>query len=58
MLEPLLGSVDAERVLLFVLAREEGYASEIAKFFKTNLYCIQKQLDKLELGGVLASRTA
>jgi predicted ArsR family transcriptional regulator len=58
MLEPLLGSTNAERVLLFLLAREEGYASEMAAFFDTDLYGIQKQLDKLEAGGVLASRTA
>ena len=58
MLEPLLGSTNAERCLLFVLVREEGYASEIAGFFSTNLYGIQKQLDKLETGGVFASYTA
>ena len=58
MLEPLLGSVNAERCLLFLLAREEGYASEIAKFFNTDLFGIQKQLDKLETGGVLASYKA
>lgn len=58
MLEPLLGSTNAERVLLFVLAREEGYASEIANYFETDLYGIQKQLDKLENGGILASRKA
>jgi len=58
MLEPLLGSVNAERCLLFIVAREEGYASEMAKFFDTDLYGIQKQLDKLETGGVLASYKA
>jgi len=58
MLESLLGSVNSERVLLFILTREEGYASEIAKFFDTDLYGVQKQLDKLETGGVLASRKA
>jgi hypothetical protein len=58
MLEPLLGSANAERVLLFLLARDEGYASEIAAFFDTDLYGVQRQLDKLETGGVLASRTA
>ena len=57
MLEPLLGSTNAERVLLFLLARDEGYASGVADFFNTNLYGIQKQLDKLEAGGVLVSRT-
>lgn len=58
MLEPLLGSTNSERSLLFILAREEGYASEIAGFFNTDLYGIQKQLDKLETGGVLVSYRA
>ena len=48
MLEPLLGSVNAERCLLFILARAEGYASAIAKFFDTDLNGVQKQLEKLE----------
>ncbi len=56
MLEPLLGSTNAERVLIFLLARGEGYATEIALFFETDLYGIQKQMDKLEAGGVLTSR--
>jgi len=58
MLEPLLGSTNAERSLLFLLTREQGYASEIAHFFDTDLYGIQKQLDKLETGGVLVSYKA
>jgi DNA-binding PadR family transcriptional regulator len=58
MLEPLLGSTNAERVLLFILVRDEGYGAEIARFFETDLYGIQKQLEKLEAGGVLASRTS
>jgi hypothetical protein len=55
MLEPLFGSTNAERVLIFLLAREEGYAREITLFFETDLYGIQKQLEKLEAGGVLVS---
>ena len=58
MLEPLLGSTNAERCLLFLLVREEGYASEMAVFYDTDLYGIQKQLDKLENGGVLGSYRA
>ncbi len=58
MLEPLLGSINAERVLFFILAREEGYARDIARFYNTDLYAIQKQLDKLEAGGILFSRLA
>jgi hypothetical protein len=55
MLEPLLGSESSERALIFILARDKGYATEIAGFFRTKLYSIQKQLDKLERGGVLVS---
>ena len=55
MLEPLLGSTNAEYVLVFLLAREEGYATEIARFFETNLYGVQRQLDRLEAGGILVS---
>ncbi len=58
MLESILGSVSSERVLLFILSRNEGYGTEIAKFYKTDLAPLQRQLDKLEEGGVLASRKA
>jgi hypothetical protein len=58
MLEPLLGSESSERVLVFILARDQGYATEIARFFDAKLYSIQKQLDKLELGSVLVSEKA
>lgn len=56
MIEVLLGSKNAERVLIYIFAREEGYAREIARFFETDLKSIQNQLDKLEAGGVLVSR--
>ena len=58
MLESLLGSRNRERVLVFILAREEAYAREIARFFRTDLYGVQRQLDHLESGGVLVSRRA
>ena len=58
MLQPLLGSESSERALIFLIARDEGYATEIARFFETDLYGIQRQLEKLELGGLLVSRTA
>ena len=58
MLEPILGSESSERVLVFILAREKGYAREIARFFDTEHHPIRKQLNRLELGGVLVSRTA
>jgi hypothetical protein len=56
MLASLLGSKNAERVLIFVFAREEGYAREMARFFEADLKSIQNQLDKLESAGVLSSR--
>jgi len=58
MLESLFGSINRERVLSFLYARGEGYPREIARFFETDLNPIQKQLEKLEAGGVLYSRLA
>ena len=58
MLTPFLGTENSEHVLIFILARENGYAREIAQFYDASLFAIQKQLDKLEAGGVLVSRTA
>ncbi|HSM26387.1 MAG TPA: hypothetical protein VK856_16100 [Anaerolineaceae bacterium] len=37
MIEIILGSQNAERVLIFVMIRENGYASEIADFFDVDL---------------------
>jgi hypothetical protein len=56
MIEALLGSKNAERVLIYILAREEGYAREITDFYKTDLKSIQLQLDKFEKSGILVSR--
>jgi len=56
MIESLLGSQNAERVLIYIFVREEGYAREIANYHKTDLTPIQKQMDRLEAGGVLISR--
>lgn len=56
MIEVILGSKNAEKVLLYIYTRGEGYAREIARFYETNLLPVQKQLDRLEAGGVLVSR--
>ncbi len=56
MFEALFGSVNRERVLLFIYARTDGYAREIARHFKSNLDPVQKQLERLETGGVLVCR--
>jgi len=55
-LEALFGTVNRERVLLYLFARDEGYPREVAKFYDTDLRSIQNQFENLEVGGVLYSR--
>ena len=56
MLETLLGSRSSEQVLIFLLARNEGYPTEIAQFYDADLYAIQRQLEKMESSNILVSR--
>jgi len=56
MLEALVGSTNAERVLLFLSARGEGYANEIARTYGVGPSLIQKQLDRMERDGLLVAR--
>jgi predicted transcriptional regulator len=53
MLEAVVGSTNAERVLLFMAVREKGYAAEIAKTYGVGASMIQKQLDRMERDGLL-----
>lgn len=53
MLEALLGSTSKERVLIYLYARERGYAREIAEAFKVSVTPIQKQLEALEAAGII-----
>lgn len=55
MLEGLLGNINKERVLVYIIARGEGYPREIATFFNASLTPIQKQAEKLETAAVLYS---
>jgi predicted ArsR family transcriptional regulator len=55
-LEALFSSINRERILIFLQARGQGYASEIANFYDTDLFPIQDQLARLEAGGVIVSR--
>ncbi|MCC7117407.1 MAG: hypothetical protein IT310_02690 [Anaerolineales bacterium] len=57
MIESLLGSKNAERALIYIFSREEGYAREIASYYGADLKSIQLQLDKFEKSGVLISRS-
>lgn len=56
MLEPIVGSKSSEQVFIFLIARQEGYATEIANYFDADLYAIQKQLARLEDSNVFLSR--
>jgi predicted transcriptional regulator len=55
-LQTLLGSRSSEQVLIFLLARNEGYPTEIAEFYDADLYAIQRQLEKMESSNILVSR--
>jgi len=55
MLKVLLGSKDKELVLQYLLSKNEGYASKIARFYKITPSQITKQLESLEEGGVLVA---
>ena len=55
MIEAILGSTSKERVLIYLVARDKGYAREIARFFDTGVTPIKKQLDALEEQNVLYS---
>ncbi len=55
MIESILGSTNAERILVYLLVREKGHAREIAAFYETDLSPVQKQLQKFENGGILVS---
>ncbi len=55
MLESIFGNATVEKVLLYLQNYSEGYASEIASTFSISLSVVQKQLKRLEDGGVIVS---
>lgn len=56
MLEALFGNKTAERVLLYLANYKSGYATKISRTFKISLNMVQKQMDRLEQGGILVSK--
>jgi DNA-binding transcriptional ArsR family regulator len=56
MLEAIVGSATAERVLLYLQAYERAHGREIASALGLAQSQVQKQLRKLESGGILVSR--
>lgn len=57
MLESLFGNTTVEKVLLYLQNYNEGYASEIADTFSISLSVVQKQLRRLEDGGIIVSQS-
>jgi len=57
MLAELFGSKNRERVLQYIVTNKQGYAKEIADFYESAVDPIKKQLERLELGGILVSQT-
>ncbi len=56
MLASLFGNETAEKVLLYLQNYGEGYAREIAAAYEIPLLSVQRQLQKLENGGILVSK--
>lgn len=56
MLEAIVGSVAAEKVLLYLQNYDQAHGREIAATFGISNSQVQKQLQKLESGGLLASQ--
>jgi DNA-binding MarR family transcriptional regulator len=57
MIEAIVGSEGAERVLLFLAARNGGYAREIATTWSMDVSTVQNHLLRMERDGLLISRT-
>jgi hypothetical protein len=56
MIEAIVGSEGAERVLLFLAARNSGYPREIARTWSMDVSTVQSQLLRMERDGLLISR--
>lgn len=52
----LYGNAVAEKVLLYIANYGEGYINKIAKTYEISPSQVQKQLIRLEAGGILVSR--
>jgi hypothetical protein len=57
MIGQLLGSLNKERVLIYLAARGRGYARGIARFFGVPLSPIQVAIEGLEAAGVIVGRS-
>jgi predicted ArsR family transcriptional regulator len=58
MLEGLLGNSTVEKTLLFIHAYGQGHAKGVADALGLTLSAVQRQMRRLENGGILVSRLA
>lgn len=56
MLEKLFGNAVIEKILFYLLANGEGYATELKSALNIPLYSIQIGLARLEQGGIVVRR--
>lgn len=56
MIKSLFGSLSRERILTFLVAREQGYALEIINFWECSAMPVKRELNNLEASGVLTSK--
>jgi predicted transcriptional regulator len=56
MLDRLIIPKNKENILIYLAGRKEGYAREIARYFRIALSPLQDQLQILEEGGIIISR--
>ena len=56
MLSVIFGNDNAERVLQYLLAKENGYLSEISEFYGVAPSIIKKQVDKFESGNIIVGK--
>lgn len=56
MLEPLVGSIINEKILIFLCERKEGYLREISTTFNIPATSLVRPLENLENGGILYSK--
>lgn len=54
--QSLFGNAVAEKVLLYIANYGEGYINKIARTYEISPSQVQKQLIRLEAGGILVSR--
>ena len=56
MLEKLFGNVVIEKVLFYLLKNDGGYGAQLSADLGVPLYSVQKALERLESGGIIAAK--